>query len=286
MSLKKGDRVRHPTKTDWGIGQVLDAPRGHSVRVFFVGSGEKTLSLEHVELELVAPEEASSEVLDNLSVPSDGSGIRYRSIPESIDRFLELFPEGFYGESYAKEERDYKVRAHELAQEILSEKKLDALLEQEDYSAVCSCALKVVNATNLIFPNEKMALKDGLTNPDAQKAFGIAIFDLLYGATSLRERFEKFSNVLEEIDAAKWTTATYFPFIVHPDQYIFLKPTVTQNAAEICHREINYTPKLNWKTYDSVLKFAAYLKSETAVLKPRDMIDVQSFMWCIRPGTY
>ncbi len=286
MSLQKGDRVRHPTKTDWGIGQVLEEPRSNSVRVFFVGSGEKTLSLDHVELEFVAPKEASSEVLDNLSVPSDGSGVRYRSIPESIDRFLELFPEGFYGESYAKEERDYKVRAHELAQDILGEKELAALLKQENYSAVCDCALKVVNATNLIFPNEKMALKDGLTNPDAQKAFGIAIFDLLYGATSLRERFEKFSNVLEEIDAAKWTTATYFPFIVHPDQYIFLKPTVTQNAAEICHREINYTPKLNWKTYDSVLKFAAYLKSETVVLKPRDMIDVQSFMWCIRPGTY
>lgn len=44
MKFRQGDRVRHPNKPDWGIGQVLDDSDGDDVRVFFVGVGEKSLS--------------------------------------------------------------------------------------------------------------------------------------------------------------------------------------------------------------------------------------------------
>ena len=104
--------------------------------------------------------------------------------------------------------------------------------------------------------------------------------------SDLEERFMQFSRALEEIGAAKWTTASYFLFIAFPDRYMFMKPTVTQSAAEVSAFEINYRPKLNWLTYKSVLAFSDYLKYELSELKPRDMIDVQSFMWCIAPGKY
>jgi hypothetical protein len=42
MDYKKGDRVKHPTKDDWGLGEVLENSNGDTVRVFFVGTGEKT----------------------------------------------------------------------------------------------------------------------------------------------------------------------------------------------------------------------------------------------------
>ena len=61
------------------------------------------------------------------------------------------------------------------------------------------------------------------------------------------------------------------------------KPTITQHAAALCGFEINYRPEVNWLTYDLVLKFSQYLKDELVDLRPRDMIDVQSFMWCIAP---
>lgn len=147
-------------------------------------------------------------------------------------------------------------------------------------------ALRVVNATNLIFPNEKMSLKDGLATEDRKKLFSETLYQLLYGNADLEERFMWFARALEEIGAAKWTTASYFIFIVFPDRYMFMKPTVTQSAAEVSAFEINYRPKLNWLTYKSVLAFSDYLKSELSELKPRDMIDVQSFMWCIAPGKY
>lgn len=284
MSLKKGDRVTHPLKPAWGLGEVLEDANEEKVRVFFVGDGEKTISLRYVTLDRVPKDKASHPVLDSLRVPAGSGRIRYQSLPASIERFLERFPQGFYGDRFAEEERDYKVRAYELAQDLLSKSELSRLLSANDFAEVCRRALRVSNATNLIFPNEKMALKDGLELPSNQQAFAMSLFNLLYGDGDLKTRFEKYADVLESIGAAKWTTATYFLFIVDPEAYVFLKPTVTQNAAEISGFEINYRPDLNWRTYESVLKFANYLKGELAELAPRDMIDVQSFMWCIAPG--
>lgn len=284
MLLKKGDRVTHPIKAEWGLGEVLEDSNGEKVRVFFVGAGEKTISLKHVTLDCIPKDEAAHPVLDNLRVPAESGRIRYQSLPESIERFLDQFPQGFYGDRFTEEERNYKVRAHQLAQELLSKSELARLLSANDFGEVCRHALRVSNATNLIFPNEKMALKDGLDLPSNQQAFATALFNLLYEDEDLKPRFERYADILEGIGAAKWTIATYFLFIIYPEKYVFLKPTVTQNAADISGFEINYRPTLNWHTYTSVLAFANYLKAELAGLSPRDMIDVQSFMWCIAPG--
>jgi hypothetical protein len=249
MSFKKGDRVRHPIKAEWGLGEIFEDSNGEKVRVFFVGAGEKTISLKHVTLDCIPKDEAAHPVLDNLRVPAEHSRIQYQSLPESIERFLERFPQGFYGDRFVQEERDYKVRAHQFAQELLSQSELARLLSANDCAEVCRRALRVSNATNLIFPNEKMALKDGLELPANQQAFAPALFHLLYGDDDLKPRFERYADILEGIGAAKWTIATYFLFIVYPEEYMFLKPTVTQNAADISGFAINYRPDLNWHTY-------------------------------------
>ena len=280
MSLRKGERVRHPVQVEWGLGEVLADPGEDKVRVFFVGAGEKVLSLRHVTLQSVPKEEASHSVLDNLRVPRDGD-LKYQSLQESVEQFLKRYPSGFYGDRFMKLERDYKVRAHQLAQEMLCKGELTGLLSTGDFAEVCRRVLRVSNATNLIFPNEKMSLRDGIESPACQEALVRSLFEILYGNDDLSLRFERHVDVLESIGAAKWTIATYFLFVAFPEQYLFLKPTVTQNAANISGFEINYRPDLNWQTYKSVLKFAQYLWDELAELAPRDMIDIQSFMWCI-----
>lgn len=286
MEYKKGDRVKHPKIDDWGLGEVLEDSYTEAVKVFFVGAGEKTLSLKYVQPTKVSGDEASHPVLDNLKISKFARGIRYRSIPESIQSFLAHFPEGFYGQKFKEHEREYKDKACALAQELLGREPYHSLLEIEDYAEITKRALKIVNTTNLIFPNEKMSLKDGLAEPSAQKEFSIALFSLLYGDELLEQRFVGFAKVLEKIDAAKWTTATYFLFILDPSKFIFVKPTITQYSSALCGFEINYKPQLNWLTYKSVLSFSEYLFSELSELEPRDMIDIQSFMWCIAPGTY
>lgn len=63
MQYKKGDRVKHPKKPDWGIGQVLADSTGGTVRIFFTHAGEKTMSLDFVQPEKLSGDAASSPIL-------------------------------------------------------------------------------------------------------------------------------------------------------------------------------------------------------------------------------
>jgi hypothetical protein len=284
MWLKKADRVRHPLKADWGLGEVLEDSNGETVRVFFVGTGEKTLSLTYVTLECMPTDEAAHPVLDHLRVPAKRDRYPYQSVPESIKRFRARYPQGFSDDRFVKEARENNIHAHQGAQNLLSQHELARLLAANDATEVCRRAVFVAGETHLIFPYEKMALRNGLRLPAHQQAFATALCHLLYGDGDLQPRFETYARILEDIGAAKWTIATYFLFIVEPDEYMFLKPLITQKTAAVSGFEINYRPHLNWRTYASVLAFAQYLKAALVDLSPRDMIDIQSFLWCMAPG--
>ena len=68
MQYKKGDRVKHPKKPDWGIGQVLADSTGGTVRIFFTHAGDKTMSLDFVQPEKLSGDAASSPILDQLNL--------------------------------------------------------------------------------------------------------------------------------------------------------------------------------------------------------------------------
>ena len=133
-----------------------------------------------------------------------------------------------------------------------------------------------------------MALKDGLKDDDSKKLFAEDLFELLYGEAAQQVRFERFAKTLDAINAAKWTIMSYFMFIASPETEMFMKPTVSHYSADLCAFELNYKSDLNWLTYKCLLEFSGYLKKELVKMElaPRDMIDVQSFMWCIKPGAY
>ena len=132
MEYKKGLRFKHPSAPEWGVGEVLEDSPGDVVRFFFVGAGEKKLSLKDLQLEKVDGDESKHPILDNLKL-SAVDGVRYRSLPESIRRFLIEYPGGFYGEKFARHERDYKINTHHLMTELLSNQVLYKLLEKEAY---------------------------------------------------------------------------------------------------------------------------------------------------------
>jgi len=54
---------------------------------------------------------------------------------------------------------------------------------------------------------------------------------------------------------------------------------VTKIAAGADGFDFCYQSKPNWETYASLLKFAATVRRDVRDLKPRDMIDLQSFIW-------
>ena len=64
----KGERVKHPIKDDWGIGQVLTDSNDDTVKVFFSIAGEKSIALKYAQPIKVFDKDAESDILDNLQL--------------------------------------------------------------------------------------------------------------------------------------------------------------------------------------------------------------------------
>ncbi len=285
---KIGDRVRHTQIDEWGLGAVFEISASNLLTIFFVSSeGKHTRKFPATSefLTRVTGEAANHPLLDNLSAEAAKKGKHY-SLREAANRFVALFPEGFNDPKYLEKERAYKLEASSLLAETLSEETLSSLLEAEAFEQIATLAKKVVSSTNLIFPQEKMALTEALKVPDQQQAFALHLMNLLYGTDELQQRFEAFASCLKSIKADKWTIATYFLFLGHPDECMFVKPKIIQDAASLCAFDINYSPTPNWDTYRGVTGLANYLRDQlnqhdNSDLHPRDMIDVQSFIWVV-----
>ncbi len=277
MFYRKGDRVRHPIKEDWGLGKVLANSNGEKVDVFFVDAGEKTILLKYVEPIKVKGEESNHGGLDNLKATA--TGVKYQRFSKLTESFLEAYPEGFDNEKFVGDERAQKEKARELAMDLLPKERFKELIDASDYAEITQRVLKILNATNLILPNERLSLKNGLQEERSQEMFAKALHELLYSEDDLKDRFERFSAVLGMINAGKWTLATYFLFVFYPEKHMFVKPKLMQQSADKCRFELNYKAQLNWQTYESVLSFAEYVSAELSELKPKDMMDVKDFIW-------
>ena len=70
-----------------------------------------------------------------------------------------------------------------------------------------------------------------------------------------------------------------FGFIADPWRHFFLKPRVTQLAFEEYGLEFGYVSRPSWETYSHLLALTRLVASDLADLEPRDLIDIQSFLW-------
>ncbi len=284
MILNNETYIRHINKPDWGLGKVTQVLSPKKFRAFFVNIGMTTLlySPNYISIE---KEIKSHPLLDNIDTSKTKTPPTYKSMQKMVDIFLNVFPEGFNDEKYHKNERTSKLEAQGLLVDSLNREIFQKLLNEEDFQEITRLSLLVINKTNLIFPNEKMSLKEGLLDPANQELFCRSLFELLYGEQEIEFRFTNFATVLTRLKADKWTTQTYFLYLSDPEKYLFLKPTVTKKAAAVCDFQLHYDPKLNWKTYKAFLAFGEYFKTELknyeANLAPKDMIDVQSFFWSV-----
>jgi hypothetical protein len=54
---------------------------------------------------------------------------------------------------------------------------------------------------------------------------------------------------------------------------------VTRRAARNYGYDLAYQSKPEWPTYSGILRFARAVRTDIQDLRPRDMIDLQSFIW-------
>ena len=200
-------------------------------------------------------------------------------------KFLRFFPGGFRDETYIDWERDYKEAAHTHWQEHLGREQFRALLDRGAHAEAAAIAVRIESRTNLLFSFEKMALRDAVKSDVGARAFAEGLFAFLYDdGRSLEQRFTRWVDVVATLPRRQtrvltWPVVTVFGMIARPDEQIFLKPNVTRTAARANDFDFRYTSRPSWDTYASLLEFAETVRRDLHDLRPRDMIDLQSFIW-------
>jgi hypothetical protein len=158
------------------------------------------------------------------------------------------------------------------------------LLKERQFGEVASLAAAVESRTNLLFSFEKMALRDAIRSPAGAQAFATALYDFLHGADTMEARFANWVAALDRLPRKQtrvltWPLATVFGFIAQPKQHFFFKPTVTREALRRCDIAFEYNSRPDWSVYSALLGAVRAVRREIADLRPRDMIDMQSFLW-------
>lgn len=201
-------------------------------------------------------------------------------------KFLQFFPDGFNDATYLEWERDYKWQTHERWQQALGKRDFLALLRRNEFREIASRAVRVEQQSrhSMIFSFEKMALRDAIKGAAGARAFAEGLYDFLHGSRSLESRFTEWVGLVaglprKQTRVLTWPLVTVFGFIAQPGTHIFLKPLVTRAAARAYGFDFQYASRPNWNTYASLLEFGARVWRDQQNLKPRDMIDVQSFIW-------
>jgi hypothetical protein len=200
--------------------------------------------------------------------------------------FLHRFPDGFRDDTYLAWERDYKVAAAERWQAELGQDRLEELLDAREYDTIAQTAMKIESRTNLLFSFEKMAVRDAIKDPIGARTFAMGIHDYLHGPGDLQARFDRWVDAVSLLPRKKtrvltWPVVTVFGMIGAPDEHIFLKPWITRTAAETYGFDFFYQSRPAWPTYASLLEFAQRVRRDQRDLRPRDMIDLQSFIFVL-----
>ena len=199
-------------------------------------------------------------------------------------KFLRYFPDGFRDETYIDWERGYKWRAHQQWMEVLGRTQFKSLLTKERFADIAAHAVRIESRTNLLFSFEKMALRDAVRSTSGARVFATGLYDFLHGRGSDERKFDAWCRSVASLPRKQtrvltWPLVTIWGFIAQPEKHFFLKPNVTKVAARAYGFDFQYHSKPNWRTYANLLEFAQTVRRDVQDLRPRDMIDIQSFIW-------
>ncbi len=199
-------------------------------------------------------------------------------------KFLRFFRKGFHEQKFVDWERGYKWEAHQRWKSELGRDSFRRLMSGGDHAEVARRAVTIESRTNLLFSFEKMALRDAVKSPAGARAFSEGLYEFLYGGGSNQARFGRWCQVVGDLPRKQtrvltWPIVTVFGFLAQPERHIFLKPVVTKTAAAEYGYDFKYSSRPNWETYSGLLGFAEQVRADLRDLKPRDMIDLQSFIW-------
>ena len=205
--------------------------------------------------------------------------------------FLRHFPGGFRDPAFLDWERNYKWDAHLRWRQQLAQERFEELLGAGRYLQIAQLAVSIESRTNLLFSFEKMALRDAIRSRAGARTFATGLYKMLYGAGSLDGRFDQWRAAVGELPRRQtrvltWPVLTVFPFLAQPSIHLYLKPVVTRVAATAYGYPFRYSSVPNLDTYKDLLSFGRGIRRDLKDLRPRDQIDIQSFIWVLGSDEY
>jgi len=290
-ALEVGTLVIQRKKPEWGPGKVvkLDGQRAFVVWRDLPDREARLMVTSVLQL----AEDQSDPILNNLPplIEVDGKMLLPKNrvtFEQAVASFLARFPQGFedpafIGDGKTTGERLYKWAAHEFYGERLGKGKFGYLLKN-DFPKLVQEIERCVGKVNLLSIYEASAFRDALKVESAARMFAQRLFDLLESQEITEQVFVPYAESVCSLPAergrvATWTVATIIPYLAQPHRHMFLKPETTKNAADALGFELNYRSEPNWLTYSSLLRMAEIYSRKLSRLKPRDLIDVQSFFF-------
>lgn len=285
MAYETGQLIEHPK---WGRGKIVQVD-GDKVRVIFKSEPQPKL-IDAARFPLPLAADQKDPYFGRIHLPAaaskgKGKGAGVKSTvtqAEAKRRFLAKFPLGFQDPAYRAAERDLKAQASERWAREMGREQLEPLLGAGEFAELAQRAMQIEAQANLLDVFAKAALRNAAkAEPEA---FARGLFELVCGEGEMPDRFEGFGAMLDSLpqpktQTFKWPIQTIFPFLADPREHLFLKPKVTQLAADRLGFDLQYRPQPAWDVYARVLEFARQLSQDLAELKPADLIDVQSFIY-------
>ena len=136
-------------------------------------------------------------------------------------------------------------------------------------------------STNLIDPRwERPPLIKAMHSADGN----VLVKHLASFALGERSRLPTIAVIYKKHKICRWPIVTYLPFLWETDnENVILRHEPTnQFAVNVGHpfSEV-YESDLSPEVYESLLDLFTRTRNEIANLNPRDMIDVQSFVWVV-----
>ncbi len=297
------------SQPDWGMGLVVEDGADHWVLYFehggrkkFIKSKMKGLVAVTLDPKALASLETKSHSRAARAGPNTKTkpkkpGLpkkavaRFESLAQQILFFEKLFPGGFEGEKFTNDERGVagvaskggnKATAITVAREELSAAKFASATPEELFES----ATKVLKGTNIVFPIEGAIPFVGM-EPKARAAAVAGLKQLLHGEGDYGLRVERFTSSVALKDKkgqpkiVSWPFATVFGALFNPTVNSCIKPTPFASQAATLGLVVEQKQAVTARGYMQFHEVVTLTQTKLleAGQKPRDLLDVSSFIW-------
>lgn len=297
------------SQPDWGMGLVIEDGADHWVLYFehggrkkFIKSKMKGLVEVKLEPKALASLEAKSQSRAARATPNTKTkpkkvglpkkaAARFASLAQQILFFEKLFPGGFEGEKFTNDERGVagatkkggnKSTAIAAAREELSAEKFASATPEELFES----AAKLLKGTNIVFPLEGAIPFVGM-DPKSRTAALAGLKQLLHGEGDYGLRLQRFTgsvalkNKKGQPKVVSWPFATVFGALFSPTTHSCIKPTPFASQAATLGLVVDQKQAVTAHGYQAFHEVVTLTQAKLieAGQKPRDLLDVCSFIW-------